>query len=147
MAIDITPFCDCIPYADRPIIPNLGVFASKDIVAIDAACIAMANAAAGMIGSRAYEDGVMAEGTSKFPAAASRVSSSQEIVLNNGTKIGLGNRDFELVTSQPGPRSQAVFHWDTRPIAVRMREMLKKDPIYPEGGFRRAETIELEALR
>ncbi len=147
MAIDITPFCDCAPYADRPIVPNMGVFASQDIVAIDAACVAMATASAGMIGSRAYEEGVMAPGTPKFPAAASRVSAGQEICLNNGTKIGMGNRDFELVTCQPGPRSQAVFHWDRRPIAVRMGKMMKKDPVYPEGGFKREDTVDLEELR
>jgi uncharacterized protein len=147
MAIDITPFCDCAPYADRPFIPNIGVFASKDIVAIDAACVAAATAAAGVAGSRAYEDGVMAAGTPKFAAGASRASSSQEICLNNGQKIGMGSRDFELVTCQPGPRAHAVFHWDRRPIAVRMREMMKKDPIYPEGGFRRAEAVNLEGLR
>ncbi len=66
-------------------------------------------------------------------------------MLNNGAKIGLGTRDFELITCQPGPRSEAAFHWDPRPIAVRMREMLKKDPIYPEGGFKRAEAVLLNA--
>ncbi|MCL4370675.1 MAG: DUF362 domain-containing protein, partial [Chloroflexi bacterium] len=147
LAIDITPLCDCAPFSDRPIIPNIGVFASKDIVAVDAACVAMADAAAGVDGSRAYEDGVMGAGLPKFAAAASRTGSSQEIQLNNGTKIGLGNRDFELITCQPGPRSHAVFHWDPRPVAVRMREMLKKDPIYPEGGFKRADTVDLESLR
>ncbi|MCL5025621.1 MAG: DUF362 domain-containing protein [Chloroflexi bacterium] len=147
MAVDITPLCDCAPYADRPIVPNIGVFASRDIVAIDAACVAMANAAGGMPGSRAYEDGVMGAGVPKFAAAASRTGSSQEIQLNNGTKIGLGNRDFELVTCQPGPRSHAVFHWDRRPVAVRMREMMKKDPVYPEGGFKRENDVDLEALR
>ncbi|MCL4371555.1 MAG: DUF362 domain-containing protein [Chloroflexi bacterium] len=147
LAIDITPVCDCAPMSDRPIIPNMGVFASKDIVAVDAACVDMATASVGIPGSRAYEDGVMGEGVPKFAAAASRFASSQDFQLNNGTKIGLGNRDYELITAKPGPRSEAVFHWDPRPVAVRMREMIKKDPVYPEGGYKRVETVDLESLR
>jgi len=37
-ALDITPHCDCHPYSDNPIVPDIGVFASNDIVAIDKAC-------------------------------------------------------------------------------------------------------------
>ena len=39
LAIDISPRCDCVGFADMPIVPNLGVFASKDPVAIDMACL------------------------------------------------------------------------------------------------------------
>jgi len=28
-----------------------------------------------------------------------------------------------------------------------MRDMMKKDPVYPEGGFKRAEIVDLEELR
>jgi len=147
LAIDITPGCDCAPMSDRALIPNIGVFASKDIVAIDAACVDKATAAGGIPGSRSYEDGVMGAGVPKFAAAASRFASSQDLQLNNGQIIGMGNRDYELITAKPGPRSEAVFHWDRRPIAVRMGAMMKKDPIYPEGGFKRAENVDLEELR
>jgi hypothetical protein len=147
LAIDITPGCDCAPMSDRALIPNIGVFASKDIVAVDAACVDMATAAGGIPGSRSYEDGVLGVGVPKFAAAASRFASSQDLQLNNGTKIGMGNREYELITCKPGPRSEAVFHWDRRPVSVRMRDMMKKDPVYPEGGFKRAETVDLEALR
>lgn len=37
-AVDITPHCDCHPYSDNSIVPDIGVFASNDIVAIDKAC-------------------------------------------------------------------------------------------------------------
>jgi len=37
-AIDITPHCDCHPYSDNPVVPDIGIFASNDIVAIDKAC-------------------------------------------------------------------------------------------------------------
>lgn len=38
-AIDITPHCDCHPYSDTPAFPDLGIFASKDMVAADKACM------------------------------------------------------------------------------------------------------------
>ncbi|AEA47276.1 DUF362 domain-containing protein [Archaeoglobus veneficus] len=38
-AMDITPHCDCRPYSDMPAFPDIGIFASRDIVAVDKACI------------------------------------------------------------------------------------------------------------
>ena len=38
-AIDITPHCDCHPYSGNPQVPDIGIFASKDIVSIDAASL------------------------------------------------------------------------------------------------------------
>lgn len=37
--VDVTPHCDCHPYSDTPIISDVGIFASKDIVAVDKACL------------------------------------------------------------------------------------------------------------
>ena len=34
---DVTPLCDCTPFSDRPIVPNIGILASLDPVAIDQA--------------------------------------------------------------------------------------------------------------
>ena len=45
IAIDISPNCDCHPENDTPIVPDLGMFASFDPVALDQACIDMALAA------------------------------------------------------------------------------------------------------
>ncbi|MEM0214381.1 MAG: DUF362 domain-containing protein [Archaeoglobaceae archaeon] len=35
--LDVTPHCDCHPYSDNPLIPDIGILASKDMVAIDKA--------------------------------------------------------------------------------------------------------------
>ncbi len=37
--IDITPHCDCHPYSDISIVPDIGILACKDIVAIDKASL------------------------------------------------------------------------------------------------------------
>lgn len=39
--LDVTPHCDCHPFSDVPVIPDIGILASKDIVAIDNASIEM----------------------------------------------------------------------------------------------------------
>jgi uncharacterized protein len=44
--IDVSPNCDCYGWNDKPVVPDIGVFASYDPVAIDAACIDMVNKAA-----------------------------------------------------------------------------------------------------
>ena len=38
IAIDISPNCDCHSENDAPIVPNIGIFASFDPVALDQAC-------------------------------------------------------------------------------------------------------------
>lgn len=38
-AIDITPHCDCHPYSGIPQVPDIGIFASKDIVSVDKASL------------------------------------------------------------------------------------------------------------
>ncbi len=39
--IDVTPHCDCHPYSDNAIVPDIGIFSSRDIVSVDTACIDM----------------------------------------------------------------------------------------------------------
>ena len=38
LAIDISPYCDCHSENDAPIVPDIGMFASFDPVALDTAC-------------------------------------------------------------------------------------------------------------
>ena len=41
--IRITPDCDCFPFSDAPIVPDIGILASRDPVAIDAASFDLVN--------------------------------------------------------------------------------------------------------
>ncbi len=43
--LDITPHCDCCPFSDNAIVPDLGILASEDILAIDKASVDMVNEA------------------------------------------------------------------------------------------------------
>ncbi|MDO4948612.1 MAG: DUF362 domain-containing protein [Bacteroidales bacterium] len=43
LVVDVSPECDCEPYNDLPLIPDVGMFASFDPVALDQACVDAAN--------------------------------------------------------------------------------------------------------
>ena len=49
--INITPDCDCVPWSDAPIVPDIGIVASTDPVAIDAASFDLVNRQMGLAGS------------------------------------------------------------------------------------------------
>lgn len=44
LVIDVAPFCDCHPDNDLSVIPDVGMFASFDPVALDVACADAVNA-------------------------------------------------------------------------------------------------------
>lgn len=93
-AIDLSPGCDCAPGSDRSIIPNLGVLASKDMVALDTATLDMSTKATGIPGSQAEEKGAMASGVEKFSSIIGR---SQWITVNTCARLGVGSKDYDLI--------------------------------------------------
>jgi len=109
-AIDISPWCDCAAFTDTWLLPNLGVFASKDIVAVDMACLDAADKVPAVPGSKAYDKGIMDEpwevGHEKFTyvSPAPRFAEvSQWIQVNAAKSLGLGSTEYELIEVQPGP--------------------------------------------
>jgi len=52
--IRITPDCDCFPFSDTPIVPDIGILASRDPVAIDAASFDLVNRQQGFLGFPAH---------------------------------------------------------------------------------------------
>jgi uncharacterized Fe-S center protein len=47
----ITPDCDCLPRSDAPVVPDIGILASRDPVSIDAPSFDLVNEEAGFIDS------------------------------------------------------------------------------------------------
>ena len=84
-AVDVSLFCDCFPWGDQPIVPNVGVFASKDIVAIDAAALDMINEAPAMPTGAAEE---LKPGQDKFEIL---VGATPRIPLKAAEKLGMGS--------------------------------------------------------
>ncbi|PKK85310.1 MAG: 4Fe-4S ferredoxin [Thermoplasmata archaeon HGW-Thermoplasmata-1] len=79
---NITPYCDCLAKEDNvPMMPDIGILASWDMVAID----------------RASLDMVINENRGKDPFKEFNGLSS-DVQLEYGEKIGLGRRDYELIT-------------------------------------------------
>jgi uncharacterized Fe-S center protein len=101
-AVDISPWCDCCNYSDRPLVPNIGVFASKDPVAIDMACTEMSEQSVVEPGSKADEFGFSEPGTERFTNCSGIAKLSQWIQINAAVFNGLGTSEYELVTSEPG---------------------------------------------
>lgn len=97
IAKDISPFCDCYGGNDVPIIPDVGMFASFDPVAIDQACADKCNAERPMADS--YLTDMMR--TSKCAVhdhfSVMHPGTNWEVTLDHAEKIGVGTRQYELI--------------------------------------------------
>jgi uncharacterized Fe-S center protein len=153
MAIDISPACDCAAFSDTPIVPNLGVFAGKDPVALDKATVDKAAQSGGVPGSASEDYGATDPGTKKFTAASAVMvpDLSEEIQIQTGAIIGLGSTDYEIVEVTP-PAYQT--HWqfpDPRSVRERFSRIYAKEDPFPRErlqgqGFQRAEEVDLEQV-
>jgi uncharacterized protein len=153
LAIDVSPRCDCVNFADMPIVPHLGVFASYDPVAIDMACVETARQAHGIPGSAAEEYDMHHPGDHKFEDVSATIHGlSEEAQINTGALIGLGSRDYELIDVEPQRAIDHIFHFDKRPTRIRFGEKFKKFMPFPydryDGkGFDRAEEVDAEFVK
>jgi len=100
LATHMTPVCDCFGFTSMPILPDVGIFGSDDIIAIERAVL---DSTAGMriieenlplameIHTRSGHPFQQLHGPLKDPY----------LVTEYGEKLGLGSRDFELVDVLP----------------------------------------------
>jgi uncharacterized Fe-S center protein len=106
LAIDIVPLCDCDPFVGIPIVPDLGVLASKDPVSLDRACVDLVNSSPGIPGSMAEQASVMERGVDKFNSVAklrwdatpgaTHVSPDWRVMLKAAEEAGLGTQEYKL---------------------------------------------------
>lgn len=100
LATHMTPVCDCFGFTSMPILPDVGIFGSDDIIAIERAVL---DATAGMklieenlplameVHTRQGHPFQQIHGPLKDPY----------MVTEYGEKLGLGSRDYELVDVLP----------------------------------------------
>lgn len=94
LVIDVSPFCDCHAENDVPIVPNVGMFASFDPVALDVACADAVNSQPVMAGSlleksaRTHHDHFTDIGP----------NTDWKVGIDHAVKMGLGNKEYELIT-------------------------------------------------
>jgi len=91
--IRITPDCDCFPFNDASIVPDIGILASKDPVAIDAASFDLVNQQQG------YADSLLAsqhhKGGNKFKGVHAQTDGYRQVQY--AEEIGMGTTDYDLV--------------------------------------------------
>src|SRR5659263_559195 len=85
LLLQITPDCDCVPWSDTPIVPDVGILASTDPVAIDAASVDLVNGQRGIPGTRLVTN--LEPGDDKFKGVWSETQGSIQITY--GERIGL----------------------------------------------------------
>ena len=95
--MNISPDCDCWGYNDYPLVPDIGIAASFDPVALDKACSDMVMAAPALAGSKIRIDHKHDDlkGIDKFKLA--HPDTFWQSGLEHGEKIGLGRMNYELV--------------------------------------------------
>ena len=98
LIVDVSPNCDCHGENDIPILPNIGMFASFDPLALDQACADACLAATPMPGSQIMEnlsDPCFEDHHDNFKN--SRPDSDWKACMEQAEKIGIGSREYELI--------------------------------------------------
>ena len=95
LVIDVSPNCDCHAENDMAIVPNVGMFASFDPVALDMACVDAVNAQTPLRGSAADDAHAKAHVHDYFQRL--HPDTNWRSCLEHGEKIGIGTREYELI--------------------------------------------------
>ena len=96
LVMDVSPNCDCHAENDVPIVPNVGMFASFDPVALDQACADAVNAMPvnpnSVLGERHGHDCSCGD-----HFHMTHPETNWEVQMEHGEKLGLGTREYELI--------------------------------------------------
>jgi len=87
---DITPECDCWSFSDAAIVPDIGLMASRDMIAIDQASYDMVVEA---VGNKNSDAAGMGAGSDKFTEISGTDGTH---VMSYGEEFGLGTRRYEI---------------------------------------------------
>lgn len=97
LVCDVSPNCDCHSENDIPIIPNVGMFASFDPVALDMACVDACNQ------QPMIENSILAENKNKTHDEAhdhfhiTHPDTNWRSSVEHAEKIGMGKRQYNLI--------------------------------------------------
>lgn len=91
--INITPDCDCVPWSDAPLVPDIGILASKDPVALDSASYDLVNQQIGIKSS--LLDKNFNKGEDKFKGVWEGVDGTKQ--LEYAEKLGMGKRKYNII--------------------------------------------------
>ena len=94
LVIDVSPYCDCHSENDVPIVPNVGMFASFNPVALDVACANAVNRQPAMMGSLLEKS--IREHHDHFTDVSP--NTDWKVAIDHAMKLGLGSKEYELIT-------------------------------------------------
>lgn len=98
LIVDVSPNCDCHCENDAPILPNIGMFASFDPLALDQACADACLAASPMPGSQLADNLAKPGFVDHHDHFTNSTPESEwKSCLKHAEKIGLGCREYELI--------------------------------------------------
>ncbi len=92
--MNVSPLCDCYGYNDMAIVPDIGMAASFDPVALDRVCVDLVNEAS-MVKQSILEDRNYQKGEDKFHHI--HPDTSWEVGLRYAEELGLGSQNYNLV--------------------------------------------------
>lgn len=93
--LNVTPDCDCAAWSDAPLVPDLGILASRDPVALDQACYDLVKNAQSINGSCGCDSEKHGTGLDKFAQRWDKTCGT--VQLTYGEAIGLGSTQYTLV--------------------------------------------------
>ncbi|WNX85113.1 DUF362 domain-containing protein [Agathobaculum sp. NTUH-O15-33] len=96
LVLDVSPNCDCHAENDVPIVPNVGMFASYDPIALDQACADAVNAMPANPDSYVHEHASHG-GHAHDHFHYAHPDTNWVVALDHGEALGLGTRQYELV--------------------------------------------------
>ena len=91
---DIVPEYYRFGWADVPFVPDLGILASTDPVAIDKLSMDLIKWAPGIPGSAAEDEDALQKGVDKFSAIT---GIDPAMMLSHAESLGLGSKDYEVL--------------------------------------------------
>lgn len=98
---DVSPNCDCHGENDAPILPDIGMLASFDPVALDQACVDLCEKATPIRNSQLGDNMALPDFHDHGNVwENSNPNVAWKETLDHAEKIGLGTREYELITME-----------------------------------------------
>lgn len=92
---DVSPFCDCHGENDVPVVPNVGILASFDPVALDRACIDLVQKQPMIPGSLLYRNADGRKPSDVF--ACVQPATHWQSTFEHAAEMGFGDSEYEIV--------------------------------------------------
>ncbi len=99
LVMDVSPFCDCHAENDTPIVPDVGMLASFDPVALDVACADLVNQQPAMQNSilqKALEKAGKESGQADYFTLL-HPTTDWHVGIDHAVQLGLGRAGYELI--------------------------------------------------